>query len=200
VDWPGWSRSGKTEEEALDRLAQYASRYATVARLAGHAFPASMESADFRVAERLKGNATTDFGAPSAVSKADAENHNARQAKRITELLQAAWDHLDNVIAGAPASLRKGPRGGGRDRDKVHEHVISAEFEAYAPTIGVRVRVGGIEDRAGIRAGHAAIIEAIVRPVDDPGPKGKRWPPAYMARRTAWHALDHAWEIEDRTE
>jgi hypothetical protein len=29
-------------------------------------------------------------------------------------------------------------------------------------------------------------------------PKG--WPPRYAARRIAWHALDHAWEIEDRSE
>jgi hypothetical protein len=31
-----------------------------------------------------------------------------------------------------------------------------------------------------------------------PVPKG--WPPRYAARRIAWHALDHAWEIEDRSE
>jgi hypothetical protein len=23
-------------------------------------------------------------------------------------------------------------------------------------------------------------------------------PPAYMARRIAWHTLDHAWEMQDR--
>jgi hypothetical protein len=33
----------------------------------------------------------------------------------------------------------------------------------------------------------------------DQGPRGgKRWPARYAIRRSAWHALDHAWEIEDR--
>jgi hypothetical protein len=31
----------------------------------------------------------------------------------------------------------------------------------------------------------------------NPDPNTK-WPVAYVIRRTAWHALDHAWEIEDR--
>jgi hypothetical protein len=31
------------------------------------------------------------------------------------------------------------------------------------------------------------------------GPRGgKRWTVRYFIRRSAWHALDHAWEIEDR--
>ena len=34
----------------------------------------------------------------------------------------------------------------------------------------------------------------------DEGPRGgKRWPAPYAIRRSAWHALDHAWEIEDRS-
>ena len=42
-------------------------------------------------------------------------------------------------------------------------------------------------------------------PLKERGPEaplkapGKRWPPRYAARRIAWHALDHAWEIEDRS-
>lgn len=27
----------------------------------------------------------------------------------------------------------------------------------------------------------------------------KGWPPRYAARRIAWHVLDHAWQIEDRS-
>jgi hypothetical protein len=35
----------------------------------------------------------------------------------------------------------------------------------------------------------------------EPGPRRKRpfWQPRYFVRRSAWHALDHAWEIEDRS-
>jgi hypothetical protein len=33
----------------------------------------------------------------------------------------------------------------------------------------------------------------------DFGPRGgERWPALFAIRRSAWHALDHAWEIEDR--
>ena len=28
----------------------------------------------------------------------------------------------------------------------------------------------------------------------------KGWLPRYAARRIAWHVLDHAWEIEDKSE
>ena len=35
ADWPGWSRSGKTEELALDALAAYAVRFAPIAEIAG---------------------------------------------------------------------------------------------------------------------------------------------------------------------
>ena len=32
------------------------------------------------------------------------------------------------------------------------------------------------------------------------GPRGGlRWRPRYFVRRVAWHLLDHAWEIEDRS-
>ena len=34
-DWPGWDRSAKTEEAALEVLAEYRPRYAKVAELAG---------------------------------------------------------------------------------------------------------------------------------------------------------------------
>jgi len=59
VDWPGWARSGKTEDEALHRLADYASRYAVAAEPTGLRFPSTY---DFDVVERLPGSATTDFG------------------------------------------------------------------------------------------------------------------------------------------
>ena len=31
-------------------------------------------------------------------------------------------------------------------------------------------------------------------------PVERGWPQRYAARRIAWHALDHAWEIEDRSD
>src|SRR4051812_15727641 len=59
--WPGWCRSGKTEDAALTTLASYAGRYAIVAREAGIAFPETQQPA-FHVEERLAGSAGyTDF-------------------------------------------------------------------------------------------------------------------------------------------
>jgi len=54
-DWPGWDRSGKSEEEALKVLAAYRPRYAKVAKLAGLAdeFRAAGEMV---VVERLEGH------------------------------------------------------------------------------------------------------------------------------------------------
>ena len=123
----------------------------------------------------------------------------ARDADRLVALVGSAWRVLDTIAAGAPAELRKGPRGGGRDRDKMLAHVASAEA-AYARKIGLRLREPAWGDRAAVRGNRAAILEVLGRPSDGERlvePKG--WPARYAAQRVAWHALDHAWEIEDRS-
>ncbi len=181
IDWPGWSRSGRDEHQAIETLLAYAPRYARVVKQAGLKFPAATEA---RVVERIPGSATTDFGAPGELPSAAAEKMTPAAAKRMTALVQAAWDVLDEVVAGAPAELRKGPRGGGRDRDKIVAHVVDAE-DAYARKIGARVKTDQ----------RPALLEAINR-----GQTGERgWTARQAARRIAWHALDHAWEIEDRS-
>ena len=138
LEWPGWIRSAKTEDQALDALAAAARRYAPVAALAGLALPRA-GLAGLEVVERISGNATTDFGAPSAIPEADRRPLTGKQAKRVADLVAACWACLDRVVAAAPAELRKGPRGGGRDRDKVVAHVIAAEA-AYAGKLGIRPR------------------------------------------------------------
>ena len=72
LDWPGWTRSGKDEKAALEKLAAYAPRYAAVPRTARIAFPAAEPR--FKVVERVKGNATTDFGAPATPPKEGLQN------------------------------------------------------------------------------------------------------------------------------
>jgi hypothetical protein len=199
LEWPGWCRRAKTEEEALEALVDYARRYAVVARRVGVRFPSSAPT--FEVVERIawhekqaaqggKAFSHVDFGALGTAAALDSEPLTAAQAKRLATLVQAAWGYLDDVIAGAPAGLRKGPRGGGRDRDAVFDHVIAAET-AYARKLGVRHK-----EVAAVREG---IVEAISAarsgaPVVDNG-----WLPRFAARRIAWHVLDHAWEVEDRS-
>ncbi|MGH7760087.1 MAG: hypothetical protein ACREOY_01550 [Candidatus Dormibacteraceae bacterium] len=191
ADWPGWCRSGKDERAALDALASYAARYAPVAKLARIPFPAV--DMVFDIAERVEGNATTDFGAPGIPTKAESKPLKAQQISRMRDLLEACWSYLDQVIAKAPAELRKGPRGGGRDRDPMFDHVLGAEHE-YAKGIGVRIEQPDGRDRAAVRSFRKAIVAGI----ENASP-GSKWPVPYAIRRTAWHALDHAWEIEDRS-
>jgi hypothetical protein len=47
---------------------------------------------------------------------------------------------------------------------------------------------------------RADILHILRQPSDGSPIAGRRWPPRYAARRIAWHVLDHAWEIEDRSE
>jgi hypothetical protein len=195
LDWPGWTRSGKDEHLAIEALLAYRPRYAVVPKTAHIAFPTTTQ---LKVVERVKGNATTDFGAPGIPASSDARPLWATEAERICELLAASWKVFDAVVAKAPAELRKGPRGGGRDRDKIADHIIDAE-SAYTPRLGLKLKTPERSDRPAVQATRKAILEAIRASAGGPQVAEKRWPPRYVARRMAWHLLDHAWEIEDRS-
>jgi hypothetical protein len=200
VDWPGWSRSGKTEDLALAALAAAAPRYATVAKGAGEAFPSTAGDVDaLDVIERIDGGGGTDFGVPSAITDLDRRPLTAKQAERVIGLVEAAWVVFDRVAAAAPAELRKGPRGGGRDRDKIVGHVDGAD-RAYAQVMGIKVAAPDRMVPATVKSMRAAMLDALRGPSDGSPIAGRKWPPRYAARRIAWHALDHAWEIEDRTD
>jgi hypothetical protein len=196
VDWPGWCRVARRDDAALEMLADYASRYATVAERAGLKLPVR-SAADFEVVERVTGTMTTDFGAPDVPISLDLRPVSAAEAKRMAALLSAAWDELDEVAARSPASLRKGPRGGGRDRDAMVAHVVAAE-RAYARKFDVRMSAQEMRD-SGVAELRRRILEVVARPSDGRPPVEKGWPLRYMVRRMAWHVLDHAWEMEDRS-
>ena len=197
VDWPGWCRSGKGVDEALAALARYAVRYAPVTAEAGIPFPADAADA-FDVVERLPGGATTDFGAPEAVAEADRRPSSKDEAARQAALVVASWAVFDRVVASAPAELRKGPRGGGRDRDAIVDHVLGADA-GYARYLGIRQRPPERSDPDAVTALREAIASVLGTPSTGEPLKQKGWPPRYAARRIAWHVLDHAWEIEDRS-
>jgi hypothetical protein len=197
LDWPGWTRSAKDEQRALEALAAYAPRYAAVTKAARIQF-ASDAKTSFKVVERVQGNATTDFGAPGLPASSDTKSLTPVEAERICALLAASWAVFDAAVARAPAELRKGPRGGGRDRDQIADHVIDAE-SAYTPKLGLKLKTPRREDKAAVQATHKAILDAIRASAGAPQIGEKRWPPRYVARRIAWHLLDHAWEIEDRS-
>ena len=195
LDWPGWCRSGKTEQAALEALAQYAPRYAPVAARVGARFPARV---DFDVVERLAGSGATDFGVPGAIASRDLVATDRRQAKRLADFVATSWEVFADVVSAAPPTLRKGPRGGGRDRDAIAAHVVDAEF-AYARKIGVRMRPPAHVDAAAIEGLRSAMLEVLRTPAAARSRGESGWPVRYAARRIAWHALDHAWEIEDKS-
>ena len=195
-EWPGWCRAGKTEELAIEALAEYAPRYAEVAKRARIAFPGAT---DFDVIQRVTGDATTDFGAPGQPAKVDTEPLDAAGAKRLARLMKGAWEYFDDIAEATPEELRKGPRGGGRDRDKMIDHVLGAE-SGYARKLGVKQPQPALDDKAAIAELRKAIL-AVVGVTSDGQPLVERgWPVRYAARRITWHVLDHAWEMQDRAE
>jgi hypothetical protein len=197
VDWPGWCRSGKTELAASDALIAHAERYDAVIARAGYA-PLHASAPDLDLVDRADGGAGTDFGVPGEIVASDRRPTDAAEAGRQVRIVSAAWAALDDIVAGAPAQLRKGPRGGGRDRDKVFAHVIEAE-QAYAQVMGIKRPGVDPTDRAAIDDLRAAMAAVLREPSDGSPIADRKWPPRYAARRIAWHVLDHAWEIEDRS-
>jgi hypothetical protein len=195
-DWPGWCRSAKDEAGALAALGAYAVRYAPVAKRARMTFDPEAASS-FRVVERIQGSANTDFGVPHEIAKRDTNALRALEADRLGALVTAAWKVFDDIVEQAPAELRKGPRGGGRDRDQIVEHVLGAESSIYARKLGLRLPTPA--DTAEIEKVRKMLVEALARPSNGAAPVERGWPQRYAARRIAWHVLDHAWEIQDRS-
>ncbi len=208
AEWPGWSRSAKTDDEALAALISYGSRYLS-ALGPGSGFAPPEGVGDLAVVERLRGGATTDFGAPGAESPSEGRPMDEAELRRLTGLLERCWVAFDRAAdAASGRELTKGPRGGGRERDGIVAHVLDAE-EAYLRGIGGPGRdLPGRDMGTAVRmaALRARVVETLAeRAAGVPPPPNPRrtqaiWSVRYYARRSAWHALDHAWEIEDRLE
>ena len=200
VDWPGWCRSGRGEEQALAALATAASRYAVLAALASIPFDPVAEVDCIEIAETVTGSSATDFGALDVAPAVDAEPVTARQAERLAVLVQTAWDYFEETAAASEPVLRTGPRGGGRDRNQIIEHVHETEV-LHARMLGLKERpfpAGDTAALARVRAGILAEVRAGAVS-GAPGDLGRsRRPARFVARRTAWHAIDHAWEIQDK--
>ncbi len=204
IDWPGWCRIARDEETALAALLAYGPRYAAAMRAARLGFRAPRSVQEFDIVERVKGNATTDFGAPDAALAADAEPFDPTALYRFTAILRAAWKAFDDAVAAAEGvELRKGPRGGGRNLDKIVEHAWGGEA-AYVGALGWKVKVeAGTPPPEALEQVHQALLDGLAAgargELPERGPRGGTlWSPRRAVRRAAWHVLDHAWEIEDR--
>jgi hypothetical protein len=206
IEWPGWCRNGREEEAALGALLEYGPRYAKILRSTDLGFMAPTDVEALRVVERLEGTSTTDFGAPDIPPSGDARPVGEADLERFRALLQACWAAFDaSVQAATGVELRKGPRGGGRDLDKIVQHVLGADH-AYLSKLGWKVEMKeGADPGEGLRQTRQAILDGLEAAakgkIPERGPRGSlHWKTRYFLRRSVWHVLDHAWEIEDRAE
>ena len=199
TDWPGLARGAKTEVEAIERLRSYIPRYSQVAKLAD--MNAAFETVkDIEVVERYPGTGSTDFwGISFAFSSIDKQEMSDNELERELRLMQACWAFFDDVRRRVSAEMQKGPRGGGRDRDHIVRHTFAAEQD-WATKIGVLTPDGAMLTDEGLQAHRDAYCQAI----QDYHSQGKlagkvaKWPLRYLIRHTAFHTLDHAWEMEDK--
>ena len=200
VDWPGWSRGAKTGDEALARLIEYGPRYKRSVGTAAAALELPRSITDLDVVLDTKGDANVDYGVPHTIVELDREMVSDAGLEREIGLLEAAWNAFEAAAAKAAGkTLTSGPRGGGRSVAQMVGHVHEAD-RAYIGALGAKAPPGSDGRSATTRAFVDAVHAKIRGELPERGPRGgERWPARYAIRRSAWHALDHAWEIEDRS-
>ncbi len=198
LDWPGLERGGRTAEAALEALESYRRRYAKVAALAGLAGEfASAQGLD--VTERYAGVGSTDFwGISFAFCSLDRQRMSGDEMERLLILMRGCWTFFDDVRNRVSADLRKGPRGGGRSRDEIVGHVLRVEQD-WGKKVGVPASGADapLPDDGVLAAYHEAYCAAI-RTFNNDDRIARTWPLRYLIRHTAYHTMDHAWEMEDK--
>ena len=199
VDWPGWSRGAKTPELALETLESYRARYRTVAAFAGLAgeFDAA---GSLEIMEEKVGTGSTDFwGISFSPSATEHGPMGEAQFDRAIALLRACWAFFDGVAARVSPEMRKGPRGGGRDRDRIIRHTIRTESEDFAKQVGLRIPEEGALTPDGLRQYRNAYVAAIrAYNAGQVERRMRSWTLPFLIRHSAYHTLDHAWEMEDK--
>ena len=199
VDWQGWSRGAKTAELALETLESYRQRYRPVAALAGMAREFDAAGA-LEIVEDKVGTGSVDFyGMSFAPSATEQGPMGEPELARGITLLRACWAFFDDVAARVSPEMRKGPRGGGRDRNRIIRHTIRTESEDFAKQVGLRIPEEAALSPDGLRE-HRENYVAAMRAYNA-GEVEKRmrsWTLPFLIRHSAFHTLDHAWEMEDK--
>ena len=198
-DWPGLARGAKTGEAAIELLLSYVPRYAPVAKLAGLEveFATSTTGSAGDVVERYPGTGSTDFwGISFGFSTFDQQAVSSEELERELTLMRACWTFFDGVRSRVSAELKRGPRGGGRDRDRIVRHVLFNEQD-WAPLDRPQEDQEAILTEEGLKAHREAYCNAI-RELHSQNKMARKWPLRYLIRHTAFHTLDHAWEMEDK--
>jgi len=197
ADWPGLERGGKTEAEAVEKLARYVRRYLPVAkrvRLGSEL----MAQSDPVIIGRYKGVGSTDFwGISFAPSPLDREPFDAPLFERTVRLLRAAWAEFDETAARVSAELRPGVRGGGRSRDVIVRHVMVTEGGDFSRRVKAESKLEDLLTPGRLARHRDRFVEAMRAWYAEGKPLGN-WTIPYLLRHTAYHVLDHAWEMQDR--
>jgi len=198
-DWPGLERGAATGEAAIERLRSYFPRYATVTKLAGmEAAFATTTAVD--VVEHYPGTGSTDFwGISFAFSGIDQQAMSGEALERELTLMRACWAFFDGVRSRVSAEMQSGPRGGGRDRDQIVRHIVANEQD-WAKKVGVVTPDEAMLTDKGMKAHRDAYCNAI-RDYHSQGKlagKMAKWPLRFLIRHTAFHTMDHTWEMEDK--
>jgi len=199
IDWPGWSRGAKTAELAWETLESYRERYRPVADLAGLA--AEFDAAGpLAIVEEKVGTGSTDFwGISFSPSAAEHGPMTEAELERGITLLRACWAFFDGVAARVSSEMRKGPRGGGRDRDRIIRHTIRTESEDFAKQVGLRIPEEAALTPDGLRKHREAYVAAMRGyNAGEVSRRMRSWTLPFLIRHSAYHTLDHAWEMEDK--
>jgi hypothetical protein len=197
ADWPGLERGGKTEDEAVEKVVRYVSRYVPVATRVG--LGSELESqTEVEIIGRYRGVGSTDFwGISFAPSPLDREPFDAPLFDRQARLLRSAWTEFDETAARVSAELRPGVRGGGRSRDRIVRHVLANEGVDFAKRVKVPSELDDLLTPGGLAHHRDRFVEAMRDWYAAGKPLGN-WTIPYLLRHTAYHTLDHAWEMQDR--
>ena len=197
MDWPGLDRWGAGEDAAIERLTAYRPRYTGVAERAGLTREYA-NSGDVEVVERVPGSSSTDFwGIAHVPSLIEDEVLPAAELERRLTLLRATWAYFDDVVGRVTGELLPAGRTYGRTREQLARHVYINEPEQFSRKVEVRTDPAVVMTPDGLTAHRAAYLDAI-RAYNAEGRRARTWPIQFLIRRTAQHAIDHAWELEDR--
>jgi len=199
LDWPGWSRGAKDADLALETLESYRERYRPIAQIAGMA--GEFEAAGpLEITEERVGTGSTDFwGISFSPSSTEHGPMTDAEFDRAITLLRSCWEFFDGVAARVSPEMRRGPRGGGRNRDQIIRHTIRNESEEFAKQVGIRIPEEAALSPAGLQQHRKDYVIAMrAYNAGEVTRKMRSWTLPFLIRHSAFHTLDHAWEMEDK--
>ena len=199
LDWPGWNRGAKSADLALETLESYRDRYRPIADLAEMAreFDAA---GPLEIVEDRVGPGSVDFwGISFSASSTEHGPLSDAEFDSKIKLLRACWTFFDGVAARVSPEMRKGPRGGGRDRNRIIRHTIRTESEDFAKQVGLRIPEEAALTPDGLRQHRKTYVEAMrAYNAGEVAKRMRSWTLPFLIRHSAFHTLDHAWEMEDK--